>query len=51
MQFLKIRVNFLKATSSPGLFPEKMGGLPAPPIFLGKNPGDEVVLKAETLIL
>ena len=27
-------------TSSPGLFPKKMGG--APPIFLGESPGDEV---------
>ena len=29
------------ATSSPGLFPQKMGG--APPIFGGKSPGDEDV--------
>ena len=28
------------STSSPGLFPQKMG---APPIFWGKSPGDEVV--------
>ena len=27
-------------TSSPGLFPQKLGG--APPIFWGKSPGDEV---------
>ena len=28
------------STSSPGLFPQKLGG--APPIFWGKSPGDEV---------
>ena len=38
MQFLKIRVSFLKATLSPGLFPKKMGGAPRPT----QSPGDEV---------
>ena len=33
-------MTFYSATSSPGLFPQKMG---APPIFWGKSPGDEVV--------
>ena len=48
MQFLKIRVNFLKVTSSPGLFPKKMGGRPAPPKPLGTR---LIVLNADTLIL
>ena len=42
--------NLQNATSSPGLFPQKMGGARspvapggAPPIFRGKSAGDEVV--------
>ena len=38
MQFLKIRVSFLKVTLSPGLLPKKMGGAPRPT----QSPGDEV---------
>ena len=37
--------NQLPATSSPGLFPQKMGG--APLFFQGKSPGDEVELPAD----
>ena len=33
MQFLKIRVNFLKATSSPEFFPKKMSGASRPTQF------------------
>ena len=38
MQFLKIRVSFLKVTLSPGLLPKKMSGAPRPT----QSPGDEV---------
>ena len=48
MQFLKIRVNFLKATSSQGFSLKKWVGRPAPPKALGTR---LIFLKADTLIL
>ena len=38
-----------RSTSSPGLFPQKMGG--APPNFWGKSPGDEVEARHGCAIL
>ena len=44
-KFRKFRFKKKKTTSSPGLFPQKMGG--APPILCGKSPGDEVEKKSK----